>query len=367
MSQQTRTPQFYGAQTWMEVVMKTNFPVVNAYRTSAILKTIPKEDLTDEFLLRITEDLLLPRFTANELALLKLSKYIHPSAKTTDLLKRLVPQEPRLARMFPPELFTKDIIIFLARNCSETFLEHLPFRVRKDINPENLIAENPRIFCCLPEDRRTVPFAEQVILAYLDNCADAGSSTCANNIAAIFDAVKHDTTPFSLLLWKRLLHHNHSYMTLFGVRRPDETYYLRPDAAGNYRPETWELMDTLLSVSRNGGYAPTIMQFIPLGFFEHIFRKARENKIAVETSLGRLEACIGGDPAYPEIFTYLVLPDGEEMDLVACEVKGEEEEAKAYLYGDPMTDQWTRSHRWTKNDITAAFCQESESSEEVSS
>lgn len=79
---------------------------------------------------------------------------------------------------------------------------------------------------------------------------------------------------------------------------------------------------------------------------------APREKIAVETPLGRLEACIGGDPEnYPVIYTYIVRPDGVEIDLVACEVKIEEDVAQAYLYGDTQTEQWTRSHQWTKDAI----------------
>lgn len=76
------------------------------------------------------------------------------------------------------------------------------------------------------------------------------------------------------------------------------------------------------------------------------------NKIAVETPLGRLEACIGGDPQnYPVIFTYIVRPDGAEVDLVACEVKIDEDLAQAYLYGDTQKDDWTRTHQWHKDEI----------------
>ena len=79
---------------------------------------------------------------------------------------------------------------------------------------------------------------------------------------------------------------------------------------------------------------------------------AQNDKIAVETPLGRLEACFGGDPqSYPEIFIYIVRPDCVEIDLVACEVKIEEDIAQAYLYGDTETEQWTRSHQWTRDDI----------------
>lgn len=75
-------------------------------------------------------------------------------------------------------------------------------------------------------------------------------------------------------------------------------------------------------------------------------------KISVKTPLGILEACIGGDKDnYPEIFTYLVRPDGVEIDLVAVEVKKDKKFARAYLYGDTTTDQYTRTHDWSEADI----------------
>ena len=75
-------------------------------------------------------------------------------------------------------------------------------------------------------------------------------------------------------------------------------------------------------------------------------------KIAVETPLGRLEASIGGDSQeYPTIYTYIVRPDGVEIDLVSCEVKIAENLAQAYLYGNTQTEEWTRTHRWYKDEI----------------
>lgn len=77
-----------------------------------------------------------------------------------------------------------------------------------------------------------------------------------------------------------------------------------------------------------------------------------EKRICVDTPLGRLCACIGGDEInYPEIFVYIERQDMVEIDLVACEVKIEDEVACAYLYGDTSTDQWTRKHIWTKAEI----------------
>lgn len=79
--------------------------------------------------------------------------------------------------------------------------------------------------------------------------------------------------------------------------------------------------------------------------------KIAEGKISVETPLGTLEACIGGDRDYPEIFTYLCRPDGIEIDLVAVEVKKEENFARGYLYGDTTTDSYTKTFDWSADDI----------------
>lgn len=76
-----------------------------------------------------------------------------------------------------------------------------------------------------------------------------------------------------------------------------------------------------------------------------------EKKIFTNTPLGKLCACVGGDPDYPEIFVYIERPDGIEIDLVAAEVKVEDKAAFAYLYGDTSTDQWTNKHIWTDSDI----------------
>lgn len=81
-------------------------------------------------------------------------------------------------------------------------------------------------------------------------------------------------------------------------------------------------------------------------------RQIAEGKISVETSLGTLEACIGGDKEnYPEIFTYLRRPDGIEIDLVAVDVKKKENTARGYIYEDTTTDQYTHTYDWDANAI----------------
>ena len=80
--------------------------------------------------------------------------------------------------------------------------------------------------------------------------------------------------------------------------------------------------------------------------------RKRQEKISVETPLGRLEAVLGWDhEAYPEIYTQLVRKDGVEIDLVACTVDVEKAEANTYLCADTSTDCWTTRHTWTKEEI----------------
>lgn len=77
-----------------------------------------------------------------------------------------------------------------------------------------------------------------------------------------------------------------------------------------------------------------------------------EQKIEVQTPLGMLTACVGHDREnFPGIYLYLVRPDGVEIDLVLAEVSVATKQAKAYLYGDTSTDQWTGQHIWRESEI----------------
>ena len=85
---------------------------------------------------------------------------------------------------------------------------------------------------------------------------------------------------------------------------------------------------------------------------QELEKQLKMGKISVETPIGTLTACIGGDPDnYPEIFTYITRPDDVEIDLVAVEVKKEERFARAYLYGDTATDAYTETHDWSEIEI----------------
>lgn len=77
-----------------------------------------------------------------------------------------------------------------------------------------------------------------------------------------------------------------------------------------------------------------------------------EKKICVDTPLGKLCACVGGDSEnYPTIYVYIERNDSVEIDLVAAEVDLQTQEAKAYLYGDTATEDWTKKHIWSAAEV----------------
>lgn len=77
-----------------------------------------------------------------------------------------------------------------------------------------------------------------------------------------------------------------------------------------------------------------------------------EEKLSIQTPLGRLETLVGGNPAeLPEICTYLVREDGVEINLVSCEVDIKQNVARAYLYGDTGDECWTDNHTWAAGEI----------------
>lgn len=73
--------------------------------------------------------------------------------------------------------------------------------------------------------------------------------------------------------------------------------------------------------------------------------------LSLPTPLGLLCAEVGGDPDYPEIFTYLRKDNGEEIDLVAVTVDKEKENIRALLWKDTNNDDYTDSHLWTKAEL----------------
>lgn len=76
-----------------------------------------------------------------------------------------------------------------------------------------------------------------------------------------------------------------------------------------------------------------------------------EEKISIDTPLGKLCACVNDTGEYSEMFVYIERLDGIEIDLVAAEVDQENQTASAYLYGDTATEQWTRKHTWSADEI----------------
>lgn len=74
--------------------------------------------------------------------------------------------------------------------------------------------------------------------------------------------------------------------------------------------------------------------------------------ISIPTPLGELCAEIGAMPdEYPCIYTYIRREDGTEIDLVAAEVKIQDDAVKAYLYGDTTTEEYTLDHKWDREEI----------------
>lgn len=81
-------------------------------------------------------------------------------------------------------------------------------------------------------------------------------------------------------------------------------------------------------------------------------------KVRVPCKNGTLVAEAGGDPSYPEIFTYLERIDGSQVDLVAAgaDLPGQENGSHrggihAYLYGDTKRDDWTRRYLFTEKEL----------------
>lgn len=81
-------------------------------------------------------------------------------------------------------------------------------------------------------------------------------------------------------------------------------------------------------------------------------------KVKVSCKNGTLVAEAGGDPNFPEIFTYLERPDGTQVDLVAAGADLPEQEKgshgggiHAYLYGDTKRDDWTRRYLFTEKEL----------------
>ena len=82
-------------------------------------------------------------------------------------------------------------------------------------------------------------------------------------------------------------------------------------------------------------------------------------QVRVPCKNGTLVAEAGGDPSYPEIFTYLERTDGSQIDLVAAgaDLPGQEDGSHrggihAYLYGDTKRDDWTRRYLFTEKELS---------------
>lgn len=63
----------------------------------------------------------------------------------------------------------------------------------------------------------------------------------------------------------------------------------------------------------------------------------------LKNGLGTLCAVIGGDPDYPEIFTYVERPDGIQIDCCAVSQNGHSDGVTIYRWLDTSTDAYTDS------------------------
>ena len=76
-----------------------------------------------------------------------------------------------------------------------------------------------------------------------------------------------------------------------------------------------------------------------------------ENKIYLDTPLGKLCATTNVADEYAEIYVYIEREDCVEIDLVAAEVDAETRRVNAFLYGDTAVDNWTKKHTWGPDEI----------------
>lgn len=83
-------------------------------------------------------------------------------------------------------------------------------------------------------------------------------------------------------------------------------------------------------------------------------------QIKVPCKNGTLVAEAGGDPGFPEIFTYLERPDGSQVDLIAAGADLPDQEdgshrggIHVYLYGDTERDDWTKRYLFTEKELKA--------------
>ena len=94
--------------------------------------------------------------------------------------------------------------------------------------------------------------------------------------------------------------------------------------------------------------------------------------IKTETPIGTIIAEVAQDPDHPGIFIWIERKDGTILDLTAVEYMSEyveygtetpnsyrprecgtveKEVIAGYTYGDVQTEDWTRRHIWTKEEI----------------
>lgn len=80
------------------------------------------------------------------------------------------------------------------------------------------------------------------------------------------------------------------------------------------------------------------------------------NEISVNTTFGKLVACVGGDPEFPEILISLRREDGAELSLGAVtdnSMSGCEDALRIAVYADPTADDYTDRFLLSHEDVNS--------------
>lgn len=84
-----------------------------------------------------------------------------------------------------------------------------------------------------------------------------------------------------------------------------------------------------------------------------------KQRIEIPCRNGLLCAQAGGDPSFPELFTYLETKDGSQINLTLTAADLPEQEKgphyggiHACLYGDVTREDWTRRYLFTEKELS---------------
>lgn len=77
----------------------------------------------------------------------------------------------------------------------------------------------------------------------------------------------------------------------------------------------------------------------------------KENRLEVETPVGKLIAVPSEDPDYPGICIFLERKDGVWIDLTCSEVEKESGEGRVFVWSDILSDDYTDVFRFNKKEL----------------